>query len=105
MDHKSLLKNQFLIFSLTYLAIASRHSAIQSWSMSKSQIGTDLSMNTAQLGAIDFTFLFAYAIGNFISGVLGDKYSPSAVSSIGIGLGGLTYLVCILLGHLKLANT
>mmetsp|Transcript_27439 Transcript_27439/g.27075 ORF Transcript_27439/g.27075 Transcript_27439/m.27075 type:complete len:91 (-) Transcript_27439:960-1232(-) len=72
--------------------------------MVKPEIGDDLGMDSTLLGTLDFTFLFCYAFGNFISGTLSDKISPSKVASIGVGLGGIIYLICVILGELKINN-
>lgn len=89
---------------MTYLAIASRHSAIQSWAMVKPQVGESLNIDSKWLGAIDFTFLFCYAIGNFVAGNLGDSTSLSGITSIGIGLGGFVYLTNAVLGKANVSN-
>mmetsp|Transcript_32933 Transcript_32933/g.32610 ORF Transcript_32933/g.32610 Transcript_32933/m.32610 type:complete len:177 (-) Transcript_32933:666-1196(-) len=53
---------------------------------------------------MDFTFLLCYAVGNFVSGTLGDNTSLSAITSVGIGLGGLVYLINALLGAVSFSN-
>lgn len=41
------------------------------------------------LAMLDFGFLFAYAIGLYIGGILGDRYSPRIVLSIGVWLSAI----------------
>lgn len=80
----SFLKKQILIFILCFLCSMTRHATIESWYMIKPEIRRDLKFGGIELGAIDMIFLFCYAAGNVINGLLGDKYSPKFILHLGM---------------------
>ncbi|CAD6193504.1 unnamed protein product [Caenorhabditis auriculariae] len=45
---------------------------------------------TEFLGALDTGFMIAYALGLFVSGVLGDRYNPTIILSVGMMMSSLT---------------
>ena len=51
----------------------------------------------AQLPTVDSAFMFTYAGGSFVTGMLGDRFSPTAVVGIGL-LGSSLCLFLITVG-------
>eukprot|EP00922_Rhytidocystis_sp_ex-Travisia-forbesii_P070432 GHVS01105207.1.p1 GENE.GHVS01105207.1~~GHVS01105207.1.p1 ORF type:complete len:240 (-),score=30.97 GHVS01105207.1:1697-2416(-) len=64
------------VFCLTYISYASLYLTRKPFSVVKSQIETDVFLSPQQLGLIDTAFLVLYALGQFLSGPLGDKAGP-----------------------------
>lgn len=93
-----------VVFVLSFLCMASRHSCIESWSVIKPSLTDDIGLNSYWLGSIDTTFLFFYSIGLYISGVLEDGYSMKVVISIGLGLASLVYFFMILMVHIGIVS-
>ena len=58
----------------------------------------DLNFSSTDLGVIDMTYLFAYSVGNFVSGHLGDRFPIKRVVTGGMLLAGSTYFIAVLLG-------
>ncbi len=67
---------QIQIFILTYLTYSILHINRESWSILKPKIQYDENISSSQLGAMDTVFLSVYSLGLFVSGSLGDHYSP-----------------------------
>lgn len=86
------------IFAITWLAYAGFYLTRKSFSVAKIAIGegTALGITPAQLAWIDGAFLTAYAIGQFIWGVAGDRFGTrkvillampcSVLAALGMGL-------------------
>ena len=86
------------IFAITWLAYAGFYLTRKSFSVAKIAIGegTTLGITPAQLAWIDGAFLTAYAIGQFIWGVAGDRFGTrkviliampcSVLAALGMGL-------------------
>jgi MFS transporter, OPA family, glycerol-3-phosphate transporter len=74
------------IFAITWLAYAGFYLTRKSFSVAKIGIGegTAIGLTQAQLGWIDGAFLTAYAIGQFLWGMAGDRFGPRLVVSIGL---------------------
>ena len=84
--------NQKWVFSATFLNYAFAHWTRKSYTNVKvSLMGAGVSSLT--LAAMDSGFMFTYAGGSFITGQLGDRFSPVVV--VGLGLLGST--ICLLL--------
>ncbi|CAG9315777.1 unnamed protein product [Blepharisma stoltei] len=97
-------KWQIFIFAISYLCIAGRHSCLEGWFMVKSDVNDDLNFSGTWLGAMDSTYLFCYAIGNYISGVLGDLFPIHIVVPSGMILGSLCYFIIVFLGYANYGN-
>jgi len=77
---------RWTVFAATYLAYAGFYLTRKSFSVAKIGMLDDhsLGVSKAALGAIDAAFLIAYAIGQFIWGIAGDRYGSRKVVLIGI---------------------
>src|SRR5688572_19862437 len=74
------------IFAITWLAYAGFYLTRKSFSVAKIGIQEDpsLRMTDAQMAWIDGAYLFAYAIGQFISGIAGDRAGTRKVVLAGM---------------------
>lgn len=87
---KSFSKNsQITIFTLTYSAMLVRRSALEVWSLSKTQIESDLNFSSTLLGVYDTAYLLSYALGEYVNGYLCDKIGETLIVSIGLSTAGL----------------
>jgi MFS transporter, OPA family, glycerol-3-phosphate transporter len=71
-------------FSLTWLAYALLYFTRKNYSVVKSTMADELHLTGSQLGAIDTGFLVAYALGQFVHGVVGDRIGGRLL--VGLGL-------------------
>ena len=71
-------------FALTWCAYAGFYLCRKNLSVLKDPLAETFALTNTQLGAIDTGYLIAYAIGQFVSGTLGDRYGGKTV--VGIGL-------------------
>ena len=78
------LKAQIIVFTLGFFCNLTRHAMMESWSVSKPQIESSLSFDSLSLGALDMVFLFSYAAGNILSGLLSDRYNAKSVLCLGM---------------------
>jgi sugar phosphate permease len=78
------LRMQILTFILTFLSNLSRHAMIESWFMMTPQLQSDLFFSDFTMGALNMLFLFSYAAGNVILGLLGDHYGAKKVLCFGM---------------------
>lgn len=74
------------VFGATYLAYAGFYLTRKGFSVAKIGILDDKSLGIGKdaLSAVDAAYLIAYAIGQFIWGVMGDRYGPRKVVLAGI---------------------
>lgn len=74
------------VFGVTWLAYAGFYLTRKSFAVAKIGIQDDpsIQMTNTQMGYIDAAYLFAYAIGNFIWGVLGDRVGTRLVVLVGM---------------------
>jgi OPA family glycerol-3-phosphate transporter-like MFS transporter 1/2 len=64
----------------------------------KQQLQKDAGFSAVILSAMDTTFMATYAIGNIVSGKLGDTFNPTTVLAIGLfGSGACLFLMNIAL--------
>lgn len=59
--------------------------------MVKVQVKEDLGLSTLSLGVIDMLFLFFYALGNVVNGLLADRYGAKRVLCFGMLFSGLVH--------------
>jgi sugar phosphate permease len=71
-------------FSLTWLSYASYYLTRKNFSVVKSRLNEDLGISVAALGGIDTLYLGLYALGQFLTGSLGDRVG--ARQMIGLGM-------------------
>lgn len=91
-----LKKWQVIVFISSFMCMASRHSALTGYFMVvhiqvKHQVQQELGFSNTWLGVFDSSYLLCYAFGNFVSGVLGDKYPLKNLVSIGMLLFSIVY--------------
>jgi OPA family sugar phosphate sensor protein UhpC-like MFS transporter len=94
-DNDRLYKRwRWQIFAITWLAYAGFYLTRKSFSVAKIGIGegTQLGLTQAQLAWIDGAFLTAYAIGQFVCGVAGDRLGTRKVILIAMPCSILTAL-------------
>lgn len=75
------------VFAATFTNYAMAHWTRKCYTNVKVQLMA-VGVSAYTLAAMDSAFMFTYALGSFITGPLGDRFSPSAV--VGIGLLGST---------------
>ena len=90
------------MITMTFLAMVARHSALESWYLVIPDIEKYHGVSTTWLAACNSVYLFTYAIGNFISGHLEDRYPLRWLICGGLLLSTLMYAGLILLGHLEI---
>lgn len=91
-QQQRLLRLQLRAFALTWLSYATFYLTRKNVAVVKSRLHDDLALTAGQLGAFDTAYLTAYAIGQFTSGVLGDRLGPRRLLTIGM-LGSATAAV------------
>lgn len=70
------------------------HFSRKCYSTVKQQLQTEAGYSSLILSEMDTTFMGTYAIGNIISGKLGDTFSPTTVLAIGLfGSGACLFLI------------
>ena len=97
------------IFAVTWLAYFGFYLTRKSFSVAKIGISLDPSMghmNMEAMGWIDLCFLAAYALGQFVFGIAGDRFGSrrvvttgmlcSIVASVAMGVSSLTVVMCLL---------
>lgn len=74
------------IFFITWLAYAGLYLTRKSFSVAKIGMQRDpgLQMTNSEMGSIDGAYLIAYAIGQFVFGMAGDRLGPRLVVSCGM---------------------
>ncbi len=66
-------KGQSTAFAVTWLAYATYYLGRKGFSVSKARISKELGIGETTLASIDTGYLTAYAVGQFVSGVVGDR--------------------------------
>lgn len=95
-DKEKLEKYQKLVFFSTFMNYAMAHWTRKSYTNVKVSL-MNHGVSALTLGAMDSGFMFSYAGGSFITGQLGDRFSPVAVVTGGL-LGSTICLLAIVLG-------
>ena len=74
------------IFAVTWIAYAGFNLTRKSFPVAKVDIGpgTAVGLTAWQMAWIDGAFLFAYAIGQFVSGIAGDRFGTRKVILVGM---------------------
>jgi sugar phosphate permease len=73
-----------LVWGATWLAYASYYLGRKGFSAAKHSLKSEGLLDTPALGAIDTAYLAAYSVGQFVSGVLGDRVGARRL--VGFGL-------------------
>ena len=92
--HYKLKNKKFIIFlfSLCFLVYLSTYLGRLNYSASITAILNNSNFTKSQTGFIGTTFFFTYGIGQFISGFLGDKFSPKKLVFIGVFVSSISNL-------------
>ncbi len=80
----------FLLFTICFIVYLSTYLGRLNYSASIAAILAEGKLTKAQTGFIGTTFFFTYGIGQFISGFLGDRFSPKILVFIGVFISSLT---------------
>jgi sugar phosphate permease len=83
-------RERWIAWGLTWVAYATYYTGRKGFSVAKKSIRDQLGVSEAALGAIDTAFLTAYALGQFASGVLGDRIGARRL----VGFGMLLSAAC-----------
>jgi sugar phosphate permease len=73
-----------LVFGLTWLSYATYYLGRQNYSVCKTSLADQFGLSATNLGDMETGYLVAYAVGQFVSGKLGDRFGGRRV--IGIGM-------------------
>ena len=87
------------VLVMSYMCMVSRHAGIEGWYMVKPKVYEHSSMTKDWISAMDSAYLFCYAIGLIISGILEDRFSLRLLISAGLALSGLLYTSIIIMGY------
>ena len=79
------------VFVTCFLCVALRHSLMSAWFNSAGDLHEQLKISPETLGIVDMSFLLFYALGNFILGMLGDKYSQKLVLCLSSSIAAFIY--------------
>jgi sugar phosphate permease len=80
------------VFALTWLAYVGYYLARKNLSIVKSALHDENGLSFVQLGLLDSALMFAYAVGQFVCGALGDKVGARWLLSGGLALTALCNL-------------
>ena len=92
-NEKKLAENQKWVFASTFLNYAYAHWTRKCYTNVKVQL-MRAGVSPLTLTAMDSGFMFTYAGGSFVTGMLGDRFSPVAV--VGLGLLGSTMCLALI---------
>ncbi len=73
MSREGAKKGQSVAFAVTWLAYATYYLGRKGFSVTKARIVKELGLGEGMLATIDTGYLAAYAIGQFTSGLFGDR--------------------------------
>jgi sugar phosphate permease len=88
-------RGQAVAFGATWLAYATYYLGRKGFSVSKARVVKELGVGEGTLAAIDTGYLAAYAVGQFVSGLIGDRVGARLLVSFGMLFAALT---CALFG-------
>lgn len=77
-------KSETIVFGILFLSYATFHICRQSYDNSKDEIVTYWNLDKTLLGSMDGVFLVTYSIGQFTSGVIGDRFNPVSAHTLGL---------------------
>ena len=95
-NEAKLRSGQKVVFASTFLNYAFAHWTRKCYTNVKLQL-MQAGVSSLSLTAMDSGFMFTYACGSFITGMLGDRFSPVGVVGLGL-LGSSLCLLAIILG-------
>jgi sugar phosphate permease len=83
-------KGHVTAFGATWLAYATYYLGRKGFSVSKARVVKELGVGEGTLAAIDTGYLAAYAVGQFVSGLIGDRIGARRLVSFGMLFAALT---------------
>lgn len=83
-------RGQAAAFASTWLAYATYYLGRKGFSVSKARIVKEVGLGEGTLAAIDTGYLGAYAIGQFVSGLIGDRVGARRLVSFGMLFAAIT---------------
>lgn len=89
----NLKEKRWQVFWLTWLSYASYYLTRKNFSIVKSRLHDDLGVSVGSLAAVDTVYLSLYAMGQFISGPLGDRLGARRMLAMGM-LGCGIFAIC-----------
>lgn len=78
------MRLQLRVFALTWLCYASYYFTRKNLSVVKSRLHETLHISTTALGSIETLYLASYAVGQFVSGAVGDRIGARKLLTIGM---------------------
>lgn len=84
---------RYYIFASTWLSYFGLYFCRRPFYVAKSSLTKEFGWNAEDLGLIGAAYLIAYAIGQFVSGALGNKWGPRVVILAGMGISILVNVV------------
>merc|ERR1740116_379642 len=84
---------RWIIFLITFISYASTHACRQSFASAKNLMLRNWNFSKEFEGTMDGVFLFAYALGLFSSGVIGDKFDTANVHAMGLLATSFIYII------------
>jgi len=105
-DHLKRLKAyQPIAFFVTFGGYFMAHFSRKCYSTVKQQLQVEAGYSSLLLSAMDTMFMGTYAIGNIVSGKLGDTFRPTTILSIGLFGSFLCLMVIVLIIVADVENT
>lgn len=95
MTDPQLAKGRARVFGLTWISYASYYLGRKGLSVTKARLVSRMGVSEGMLAAIDTAYLVAYALGQFASGILGDRFGARRL--VGWGMLG-SAAMCALFG-------
>jgi sugar phosphate permease len=83
-------KGQSVTFGVTWLAYATYYLGRKGFSVTKARIVKEVGVSEGMLATIDTGYLAAYAIGQFVSGLIGDRIGARKLVAGGMCLAAIT---------------
>lgn len=77
---------RYRVFAATWLSYVGFYFCRKPFSIVKSPLGKELGFDAGALGEIGAAYLFAYAIGQFVAGAMGNRLGPRLNLMLGMGL-------------------
>jgi len=86
MDNKKLSNWAIMILSILWITYAGFYLGRVNFAVAIPGIMAEMNLSRAALGAVGLALFWAYAIGQFINGYLGDRIRPTILIGIGLGV-------------------
>lgn len=97
-ERDALRKLQVRAFALTWLSYASYYLLRKNFGVMKTSLEAEAGVSIDMLGTIDTVYLALYAVGQFVTGALGDRLGARRMIAFGMMASAATAVVCGLFG-------